>query len=385
MVPRRARRAAGGPPAARRRGGGSRRGPGDPAQAAFVRLVGHGSSDNAAALGTYAFGLLGGVPAFRDSISLSVYYGAEHGRADARRRPVPVRADTRRRRVRRPGARPRRADDRRDERPALRARRRSGDHRSAPRGAGAAVAATKTYVNQPPPSRCLPHLPVAARRRSRTRCGGPPGCSPRPSKPSTGPAASGPSARLRRAPVCDRARRRVRDGPRDRAEADRDPPDRRRAAHDHGPLARAGRRARRAVPGLGRRDARPVPPHGPRGDTARARLGRRADRERRRGGRGGRRRAVAAGPARLSPSSLRCCRRSCRWSRGRSRWPAGSTPIDRAGEGHAGGLNARKGRRPMARDAFFTDLLRPGRPRTPPSSGAATVAELWAVARLAST
>ena len=44
----------------------------------FVRLVGHGSSDNAAAFGTYAFGLLGGNPAFRDSISLSVYYGAEH-------------------------------------------------------------------------------------------------------------------------------------------------------------------------------------------------------------------------------------------------------------------------------------------------------------------
>jgi glucosamine--fructose-6-phosphate aminotransferase (isomerizing) len=44
----------------------------------LVRLVGHGSSDNAAAFGTYAFGLLGGVPGFRDSISLSVYYGAEH-------------------------------------------------------------------------------------------------------------------------------------------------------------------------------------------------------------------------------------------------------------------------------------------------------------------
>jgi glutamine---fructose-6-phosphate transaminase (isomerizing) len=43
---------------------------------AFVRLVAHGSSDNAAAYGTYAFGLLAGVPAFRDSISLSVYYDA---------------------------------------------------------------------------------------------------------------------------------------------------------------------------------------------------------------------------------------------------------------------------------------------------------------------
>jgi glucosamine--fructose-6-phosphate aminotransferase (isomerizing) len=42
-----------------------------------VRLVGHGSSDNAASYGIYAFGLLPGWTALRDSISLSVYYGAE--------------------------------------------------------------------------------------------------------------------------------------------------------------------------------------------------------------------------------------------------------------------------------------------------------------------
>ena len=42
-----------------------------------VRLVGHGSSDNAASYGVYAFGLLPGWTALRDSISLSVYYGAE--------------------------------------------------------------------------------------------------------------------------------------------------------------------------------------------------------------------------------------------------------------------------------------------------------------------
>ena len=51
----------------------------------FVRLVGHGSSDNACVFGTYALGLLGGVPAFRASISLAVYYGAEH---EAERAPV---------------------------------------------------------------------------------------------------------------------------------------------------------------------------------------------------------------------------------------------------------------------------------------------------------
>lgn len=43
---------------------------------AVVRLVGHGTSDNAAAYGVYAFGLLPAWTAMRDSISLSVYYGA---------------------------------------------------------------------------------------------------------------------------------------------------------------------------------------------------------------------------------------------------------------------------------------------------------------------
>ena len=39
--------------------------------------IGHGSSDNAASYGVYAFGLLPGWTAMRDSISLSVYYGAQ--------------------------------------------------------------------------------------------------------------------------------------------------------------------------------------------------------------------------------------------------------------------------------------------------------------------
>jgi glucosamine--fructose-6-phosphate aminotransferase (isomerizing) len=42
----------------------------------IVRMVGHGSSDNAASFGVYAFGLLAGLTAVRDSISLLVYYGA---------------------------------------------------------------------------------------------------------------------------------------------------------------------------------------------------------------------------------------------------------------------------------------------------------------------
>jgi glutamine---fructose-6-phosphate transaminase (isomerizing) len=42
----------------------------------LVRMVAHGSSDNAASYGVYAFGLLAGQTALRDSISLTVYYGA---------------------------------------------------------------------------------------------------------------------------------------------------------------------------------------------------------------------------------------------------------------------------------------------------------------------
>ena len=42
----------------------------------LIRMVGHGSSDNAASYGVYAFGLLAGRTAIRDSISLTVYYGA---------------------------------------------------------------------------------------------------------------------------------------------------------------------------------------------------------------------------------------------------------------------------------------------------------------------
>jgi glucosamine--fructose-6-phosphate aminotransferase (isomerizing) len=45
--------------------------------ARLVRIVGHGSSDNAASYGVYAFGLLPAWTALRDSISLLVYYGAE--------------------------------------------------------------------------------------------------------------------------------------------------------------------------------------------------------------------------------------------------------------------------------------------------------------------
>jgi glucosamine--fructose-6-phosphate aminotransferase (isomerizing) len=45
-------------------------------QPSVVRLVGHGSSDNAASYGVYAFGLLPGWTAMRDSMSLTIYYDA---------------------------------------------------------------------------------------------------------------------------------------------------------------------------------------------------------------------------------------------------------------------------------------------------------------------
>jgi glucosamine--fructose-6-phosphate aminotransferase (isomerizing) len=45
--------------------------------ATTIRMVGHGSSDNAASYGVYAFGLLPRWTALRDSISLTVYYDAE--------------------------------------------------------------------------------------------------------------------------------------------------------------------------------------------------------------------------------------------------------------------------------------------------------------------
>lgn len=44
-------------------------------RATTVRMVGHGSSDNAASYGVYAFGLLPRWTAFRDSITLTVHYG----------------------------------------------------------------------------------------------------------------------------------------------------------------------------------------------------------------------------------------------------------------------------------------------------------------------
>ena len=42
--------------------------------AQLIRIVGHGSSDNAASFGIYAFGLLPRFTAMRESITLTVHY-----------------------------------------------------------------------------------------------------------------------------------------------------------------------------------------------------------------------------------------------------------------------------------------------------------------------
>src|SRR5205823_10237627 len=42
----------------------------------LVRMVGHGSSDNAATYGVYAFGVLANLTAIRDSIALTAYFGS---------------------------------------------------------------------------------------------------------------------------------------------------------------------------------------------------------------------------------------------------------------------------------------------------------------------
>ena len=93
------------------------------ATAPLVRLVGHGSSDNAASYGDLCVRHVPGWTALRDSITLSVYYGAEaRPRRIHRRRVLAVRPHTGCRRLRRASPGTRRADDRDHERPPTRAR-----------------------------------------------------------------------------------------------------------------------------------------------------------------------------------------------------------------------------------------------------------------------
>ena len=251
MLPRRARRAAGRPPPAARRRASAieagrairRRRP------RFVRLVGHGSSDNAAVYGTYAFGLLGGVPAFRASISLSVYYGAEH---ELERSPVVALSQSGRtpdvveyvERARRSGALTIAVTNE----PASELADAAEIVVPLDAGPERAVAATKTYVNQ-----------LAALALLAAAVGGDEASIADDLRRTaallvetierlTAPQAEAARHSSSRTAVRDRARRRVRDGAGGRAEADRDVPDRGGAADDDRPVARAGRGARRALP-----------------------------------------------------------------------------------------------------------------------------------------
>ena len=84
----------------------------------LVRMVGHGSSDNAASYGVYAFGLLPNWTAMRDSITLTVHYGRPLDMTGLdRHRPLPIRPHPRCRRVREGCATRRSVHDRRHERP----------------------------------------------------------------------------------------------------------------------------------------------------------------------------------------------------------------------------------------------------------------------------
>ena len=231
--------------------------------ARLVRMVGHGSSDNAASYGVYAFGLLPHWTAMRDSITLTVHYGTPLdmtgstviGLSQSGRTPDVVEYVQRARaagaftiaRHERPGVGAR--DGRRGDDPArgrARARGRGDeDVRQHARARSRSSPATSPAAAR--------ELADGIRGASRADGGGDPGARALDGGARALVLLHGPHVR-------DRPRRRVRDRARDRAEAARDVPDRGRAAHGDGPRARPGRGARPAVPRLGdrleRRDAR---------------------------------------------------------------------------------------------------------------------------------
>ena len=116
---------------------------------AVVRLVGHGSSDNAASYAVYAFGLLPGWTALRDSISLSVYYGADLDLSQSCVVALSQSGRTHRTSSSTPRGRGRRRpDDRCHERSRFGPRRRLRGCAAARGGFQQAVAATKAYTTQ---------------------------------------------------------------------------------------------------------------------------------------------------------------------------------------------------------------------------------------------
>ena len=248
-----------------------------------MRLVGHGSSDNAASYGVYAFGLLPGWTALRDSISLSVYYGAE---LDLARSCVVALSQSGRtpdvveyaENARRPG----RADRGRHE------RRRLGARRRLRAGPAARRRAPSTPSPRPRPtrprwrrSRCWPAAPPVRARGSPTGIRATaelmsellPGLERRVSEVAMALAFVGRMFVIGRGPEFATAREislKLLETCRVAAE----PLDRDR------PRARADRRARRALPRLGDRLRRRQPRRGAGGGGARPRGRRDPDRQR---------------------------------------------------------------------------------------------------------
>ena len=301
----------------------------------LVRMVGHGSSDNAASYGVYAFGLLPRWTAVRDSITLTVHYDTPIdlsgsmviGLSQSGQTPDVVEYLLR---ARKAGAFTVAITNDADSDLAAAA------EATIALGAGPelAVAATKTYVNT---LGALALLAGHIAGRGAEIEAGIRGAAADPvglaARVRGGDALARPPVRLHRPHVRDRARHRVRDGAGDRAEAARDLPDRGRAADRDRPRARSGRRARSALPGLGDRLGRRDAGHGAGGGGADPRHG--CDARRERNGRHGRdgQLVPATGSRRRSPPCSRRCSRSSpvSCSRSRSPAPAASTPTRRQG------------------------------------------------------
>ena len=221
-------------------------------------MVGHGSSDNAASYGVYAFGLLPRWTAMRDSITLTVHYDTPIdlsgsmviGLSQSGQTPDVVEYLLR---ARKAGAFTVAITNDADSDLAVAA------EATIALGAGPelAVAATKTYVNTLGALALLAgHIAGRGAEIEDGIRGAAATLSDSLPAFEAATRLARPPVRLHRPHVRDRTRNGVRDGAGDRAEAARDLPDRGRAADCDRSRARSGRRARSPLPRLGDRLAR---------------------------------------------------------------------------------------------------------------------------------
>ena len=292
--------------------------------ATTIRMVGHGSSDNAASYGVYAFGLLPRWTALRDSISLTVYYGAELDMSGCTARALPspdaLRTSSSTRVRQSGGARTRWPS--RTTRP-LSSHARPTQSSSSERATSRRSPPRRRTRTRSRRSACSPRTRRSRRGRSRT------GSVSSPRRDAAAHPLRRAADRERGDPVrvCGpdvrrRARSGVRDRTRDRAEAPRDVPHRSGAADGDGSRARPRCRARLAVPGLGdrlrrRRRSRPSS----RRSSAPAKRARRSSPAGARRSRSPARTTCSRARRRPRPSSRRSCR-SSRASSSRGRWRA---------------------------------------------------------------